>query len=345
MCVLVDDVGSFPLPPSTNRSLFEDAYILARKAILEGDDIMKDDFLATNFYQIIIESLKKKYDSGLDVISYPQHYDMHMQFTGAIHDAMEEGSYVVDENKAVIPEMYVIKEEARRLYEYAGDKIALRVCITGPMELYLKEIGPTAYRDVLMMFAETVRLFAKNSVLNSKYIETKVIALDEPSFGFRDVNADKETIRKILERAFEVSGVTKQIHLHSPSRIKDILNVKNIDVFSLEYAASPRNIRMVSKRDLEEADKRVRVGVSRTDIHSLTAELHDQGIYHPTREQLVESEKTIKKRFQKAKRKYGNTMTFTGPDCGLGGWPNSETAQLLLERTVSAVKSVERNSP
>ena len=31
-------------------------------------------------------------------------------------------------------------------------------------------------------------------------------------------------------------------------------------------------------------------------------------------------------------------MTFTGPDCGLGGWPNQEAAALLLERTVKAVK-------
>jgi methionine synthase II (cobalamin-independent) len=32
-------------------------------------------------------------------------------------------------------------------------------------------------------------------------------------------------------------------------------------------------------------------------------------------------------------------MTFTGPDCGLGGWPSQEAAQLLLEHTVKAVKA------
>jgi methionine synthase II (cobalamin-independent) len=32
-------------------------------------------------------------------------------------------------------------------------------------------------------------------------------------------------------------------------------------------------------------------------------------------------------------------MTFTGPDCGLGGWPTQEAAQLLLTRTVKAVKT------
>jgi methionine synthase II (cobalamin-independent) len=46
----------------------------------------------------------------------------------------------------------------------------------------------------------------------------------------------------------------------------------------------------------------------------------------------------ITKRYQIAKQKYGDIMTFTGPDCGLGGWPSQEAAQLLLKRTVEAVK-------
>jgi methionine synthase II (cobalamin-independent) len=33
-------------------------------------------------------------------------------------------------------------------------------------------------------------------------------------------------------------------------------------------------------------------------------------------------------------------MTFTGPDCGLGGWPSQEAAKLLLEHSVQAVKSI-----
>jgi methionine synthase II (cobalamin-independent) len=54
---------------------------------------------------------------------------------------------------------------------------------------------------------------------------------------------------------------------------------------------------------------------------------------------MVESEDTIGKRFMAAKEKYGDRMTFTGPDCGLGGWPTQEAAQLLLKRTVDAVKA------
>ncbi|MDH5734442.1 MAG: hypothetical protein OEY88_11785 [Candidatus Bathyarchaeota archaeon] len=338
MNILIDDIGSFPLPPNISRRLFNKAYVLARDAIINGRNIKKDEFLLNNFYQVIIDSFRKKLNAGLDVVNYPQHYDMHKQFADVVHNAMDKGTYIVDEKNAVIPEIYVIGEEAKRLYRETGSKVSLRVCVTGPLELYLKEIGTTPYKDVLLMFAETVRLFAENSILNSKYVTTEVIALDEPSFGFQDISADTDTLLDVLEKAFDFKGVIRHIHLHSPSRVRDILDVKNLDVLSFEYAASPKNIESVSKNMLDSADKQIRVGISRTDIDSIIAELCDKGITKPTAEQLVESEGAIRKRFINAKEKYGEMMTFAGPDCGLGGWSTQEAAQLLLKRTVSAVK-------
>jgi len=339
MNVLVDDAGSFPLPQSIDRKLFNNAYAIARQVIINRKDIKKEEFLLKNFYNVITESFKKKLETGLDIVNYPQHYDMHKQFTETIQEATNKGTYVVEEKGAIIPEVSIIKEEAERLSKEIGKKIPLRVCITGPMELYLKMIGKIPYKDILLMFAETVRRFAKNSILNSKYVKTEVVSLDEPSFGFQEVTADKETILEVLEKAFDFSGVVKQIHLHSSSRVADLLAVKNLDVLSFEYAASPKNIEAVSKKMLEEADKQIRVGISRTDVDSIMAELYGKGITKPNPEDLVESEDIIKKRFLKAKEKYGERMTFTGPDCGLGGWPTQEAAQLLLKRTVNAVKS------
>lgn len=340
MDTFVDDIGSFPLPPSTDRKLFSRAYALAREAITRGKDIKKEEFLLKNFYQIVIDSFRKKLETGLDIANYPQHYDMRTQFTEVIRQAMNEGTYIVDEKNAIIPEVYVINKEAEGLCKEFGKKVSLRVCITGPLELYLKEVGTTPYKEVLLMFVETVKRFAKNSILNSKYIKTEVVSLDEPSFGFQEVSTDRNTILDIFEKAFDFTGAVKQIHLHSTSRLTDLLEVKNLDVLSLEYAASPKNIETVSKEMLEKADKQIRVGISRTDIDSIMAELYEKGITKPTPEQLVESEEVIKTRFLTAKRKYGERMTFTGPDCALGGWPTQEAAQLLLKRTVNAVKSV-----
>lgn len=339
MEVFVDDVGSFPLPKSIERKVFDEAYKLAREHVANGKNLRENPFLYKNFYEVVVESFFRKLKTGLDVVNYPQHYDIRRQFAEPIHKAMERGTYIVEEKDAIIPEVHVINEEAKRIYEGIGKRIALRVCVTGPLELYLKEIGTTLYKDVLFMFAETVRRFAKNAILNSKYVKTEVVALDEPSFGFQEISADKETTVEALEKALNFEGdVQKHIHMHSPARIVDILNVKNLDVVSIEYAASPCSLEFISKSILEKTDKFIRVGIARTDIDSIIAELYEKGITKPEIGQLVEDEKTIRKRFENATEKFGERMTFTGPDCGLGGWPTQEAAQLLLERTVRAVK-------
>jgi len=335
---LVDDIGSFPLPLGVNRETYNKAYQLAREALVDGRDIRKDEFTRANFYDVTINSFKNKIRTGLDVVNSPWHYDGIRQVSDAVHKAMEKGTFVVDEKDAFLPEARVIEAEAKSLCEECGKKIALRACMFGPMEQYLKEIGTIPYRDVLDGFAETIRRFAKNSIVDTKYVKTEVISIDEPSFGFLNIAAESEVLCEVLEKAFDFQGAVRQIHLHSASRLPDLLEVENIDVVSFEYAGSPKNIESVSRKMLEDADKHIRVGVSRTDIDSIMAELNDKGVTKPTAEQLVEKGEAIKKRYLSAKEKYGDRMTFTGPDCGLGGWPTQEAAQLLLKRTVDAIK-------
>jgi 5-methyltetrahydropteroyltriglutamate--homocysteine methyltransferase len=338
MDTLVDDVGSFPLPPEVDEETFNRAYRHARENIVSGADVRKEEFLRKNFWEVTLEAFKKKLASGLDVVTYPQQYDGINQVSDVIHRAMENGSFLVEEKQAVLPEVHVINEEAKALSEAYGEAIPFRVAIFGPLEQYLKEIGTTPYSDVLDSFAETIRRFAKNSILNSKHVKTEVVSIDEPSFGFQTIAAGSDVIRGVLEKAFDFQGAVRQIHLHSASRLPDVLEVENIDVVSFEYAASLKNIEVISRKMLENADKHIRVGVSRTDIDSIVAELYDKGVTKPTAEQLIEDEKTIRKRYVAAKEKFGERMTFTGPDCGVGSWPSQEAACLLLEKTVKAVK-------
>lgn len=339
METLVDDIGSFPLPVEVNRDTYNRAYQLAREAMINGQDASADPFIRENFYNVTINSFKKKIDTGLDVINSPWHYDGIRQVSDAIHKAMEKGTFIVDEKDALLPEVAVIKAEAKNLSEELGRTISLRACMFGPMEHYLQEIGTIPYKDVLEGFAETIRRFAKNSIINTKYVKTEVISIDEPSFGFLNIAAENDVLREVLEKACDFQGAVRQIHLHSTSRLPDLLQVENIDVVSFEYGASPKNIENVSLKMLADADKQIRVGVSRTDIGSIMAELNDRGVPKPTIEQLVESAEVIKRRYISAKTKYGDRMTFTGPDCGVGGWPSQEAAQLLLKRTVDAIKN------
>jgi 5-methyltetrahydropteroyltriglutamate--homocysteine methyltransferase len=90
---------------------------------------------------------------------------------------------------------------------------------------------------------------------------------------------------------------------------------------------------------LDQADKQIRVGVARTDIDTIWAELYEKGFTEPTAEQIVEPLDVIQKRYRFAKEKYGDRMTFTGPDCGMGSWPTQEASALLLKRVVEAVKT------
>ncbi|MCW3996643.1 MAG: hypothetical protein NWE98_10925 [Candidatus Bathyarchaeota archaeon] len=342
METLIDDIGSFPLPTGVNREAFAKAYRQTRETILNGKDPTLDETLQRNFCSVVIDSFRRKVACGLDVVNFPQQYSGMRQVGDAVHEAMEQGSFVVDKERAILPEIYIINKHAKLLSEEFGKKIQLRVSIFGPIEQYLNEIGATAYPDVLDGFAQTINRFAKNAILNNKYVETTVISIDEPSLGHHNLSATPELIRETLEKAYDFSGPTKQIHLHFTSEIHNLLSVKGLDVLSFEYAASPRNIDDVPKSMLEKADKQIRVGVARTDIDAIWAELYEKGFSKPANEQLVEPQEIIAKRYKIAKEKYGERMTFTGPDCGLGSWPSQEAAQLLLQRTVQAVKQADK---
>jgi 5-methyltetrahydropteroyltriglutamate--homocysteine methyltransferase len=339
MDTLVDDIGSFPLPIGIKREEYAKAYEAARQAIINHQDPSKDEFIQKNFYSIVVESFKIKIRTGLDVVNFPQHFSGIRQVGDAIHTAMEKGSFIVDQELAFLPEIYVISQEAKRLSEEFNKKIQLRVSIFGPIEQYLSEVGATAYPDVLDGFAQTINRFAKNSILNNKYIETRVISIDEPSLGHSSFSGSSEMVCQTLEKAYDFKGPIRQIHLHFASGVHDLLSVKNLDVLSFEYAASPKNIEAVPKSVLDKADKQIRVGIARTDIDGIWAELYEKGFANPSNEQLVDSVDAIKNRYREAKEKYGDRMTFTGPDCGLGGWPSQETAELVLKRTVEAVKT------
>lgn len=339
MDTLLDDIGSFPLPTGIKRDNFNRAYELAREAIINYQDPSRDEFTKKNFYDVVVESFKAKLACGLDVTNFPQHYSGIRQVGDAVHAAMEKGSFVVDQEMAFLPEVYVLNQEAKNLSEESGKKIQLRVSIFGPIEQYLAEVGTTAFPDVLDGFAQTINRFAKNSVLNTKHIETTVISIDEPSLGHTNLSATPELIRETLQKAYDFHGPTKQVHLHFSTGIYDLLSVQGLDVLSFEYAASPKNIESVPKSMLERADKQIRVGVSRTDIDSIFAELYEKGITKPSDEDLVDLVDVIRGRYRVAKEKYGELLTFTGPDCGLGSWPSQDAAALVLKHTVEAVKT------
>ncbi|MEM2925355.1 MAG: hypothetical protein QXJ68_06660 [Methanocellales archaeon] len=333
--VYVDDIGSLPLPRRSDitKEKFASLYIEQQEIAAQ-----KGKIESQLFYDVIASALWLKVESGLDVINYPQLYNMYDQFLIAMRNHEIE-PFLIKEKYAVIPELFVVKEEARKYHEQKGERLKLRVCVTGPLELYQRSgFGTYIYEDILRNFALSVNAFLRNSLIKDKYIETFVVAIDEPSLGYSDLlNISDEELIKTYELTTKGISILIQIHLHSLNAVRIPLMTKNINVLTVESAANPENLKSISKAELEAYDKFIRVGVTRTNINAIYAEYLERGI-EPSDVELVDDEDLIRKRFENAKELFGERLSFTGPDCGLGSWPSQEAAFELLKRTVRAIK-------
>ncbi len=335
--VYADDIGSFPLPKEIKKEEFSKIYFRNYDKILRGEE--PDEI----FKKSIFTSLKYKIKAGLDYVTYPQHFDMHKQFLEPILKYQSE-PYLIDEKKAIIPEVKVVEEFSKEYYEETGEPLKLRVCVTGAVELYLRtEFGTYVYPEVLMNIAESVNRFLKNSLVDKKYIKAEVFSIDEPSLGLADImNLDEETLIKALDKSVEsVKDKHVQIHLHSLKMAESVVKCDNIKILTGEFASTPINAELIKKEDLERYDKFLRAGITRTNIDTIIGELVEKGVKY-TEYDLIDDKETIKKRFKWLLEKFGNRILFAGPDCGLGSWPSQEVAYELLRRTVEAVRETGR---
>ncbi|MFQ6137433.1 MAG: hypothetical protein ACE5PM_09685, partial [Candidatus Hydrothermarchaeales archaeon] len=333
MSVLIDDIGSFPLPEGISKEEFSKVYPLAREQVAKGKDITETPRLFEKFYEVVKGSLEFKIDSGIDVVNYPQHYDMHRQFLEPIEE-FQEDPFLIEKGHAVMPELFVIERESRRLFDERGERLDLKVCVTGALELHLKtDFGFYIYEEVLNNLAESVNRFLKNSILDTKYVKTVVVAIDEPSLGFVDLmNIEEEALISALDKSVRDIPAEVQIHLHTLKAVEVPLQVEGIDVIAAEFAATPKNMEILKKRELEDNDKFIRAGVTRTDFDAILAGYLDKGV-QPSQDRLIDDVEVIRKRYERAEDIFGERMTFAGPDCGLGSWPTQEVARELLRRT------------
>ncbi len=331
---VVDDIGSFPLPKWISRSEFDELYPRVTADLLgtkQGEDykILKG---------VVLESFEQKLRSGIDVVTYPQHYDMHKQFLEPIERSQQE-PFLIKESQARLLEVEIIREGAKELKDRGGEKINLRACVTGPIELYLRtEFGANIYKDILLNLARSVNSFLKNSILKGPDIRTASLSIDEPSIGYTDIlNAGRDDLIDALETSLRGIKVPVQIHLHTMKAVDLALQTTGVTSITGEFAASPENIKLIRKKDLESYDKFLRAGVTRTNIDSIIAEYLDKGI-EPPPHMLIDSKADIKARIKRLDKTFGDRISSYGPDCGLGSWPTQEVAGELLKHTNEAVK-------
>ncbi len=317
--MIFDDIGSFPLPEGIDREWVEMNF-----QSKEYREMVKRAFI-----------MKAKV---VELPNYPQFRDMNEMFLSIIRrEENQEAPYLIKKSKAIIPEVEALKE--MRINK-------LRVCITGPFELYIKEFGTKIYDDALEAFSTSVYRFAEKAC---EFDAVKCISLDEPSLGTNpELQPSKDQIEMAYEK-FSKIGVDVQIHLHSPIFYIELLDIEGIDVIGIEYARDERAINLIEVEDLESYDKFLRVGVARSDFDSIMAEYmakSGKDIWRDRAEMFraleeMENIKTISKRIENALRRFDDRLKYIGADCGLMSFPTQEIAIKLLENIKKAKEGFE----
>ncbi len=312
--IFFDDVGSYPLPKGIKlKDLSQEQYL----------ELVKNAFL-------------QKISAGVEVPTYPQFRDMIRMFMDPIENPeLTESPYLIKKEYADILELKAIPKDQK-----------VRICVTGPIELYISAFGATNYTDILYNLAESVARFIEKA---KEQNNIAVASLDEPSLGISsNIVFEEADILKALEIASApCEKIDCEVHLHSPLYAGLCSHVPGINIVGIESAAHPDYLRLIDIRLLEDTDTYLRAGIARTDILSMAAGLNDKlGINlwdDPARLEReimsLESPQTIEKRLEHAYSLFGDRLRAVGPDCGLGSWPSQAMACMLLSNCAMSVKS------
>jgi 5-methyltetrahydropteroyltriglutamate--homocysteine methyltransferase len=325
--ILFDDIGSYPLPAGMSR-----------------DKLPKGD----SYLELVKDALAQKIEAGVERPTYPQFRDMIKMFMDPIEDpSQSESPYVVRPEHARILELEALEALGEEM-EKEGKRLLARVCVTGPVELYLVRFGATDYVDILENLAASVARFLEEAK-KGRHFEVSVASLDEPSLGISpNVIFSDDQISDALEiAALPCEKIDCEVHLHSPLMAELCSGVPGINVIGVESAANPDYLKLVDRKVLEDHDAYIRAGIARTDINALVARLNDRLETNLWKEPerlerevfAAESVELMEKRLAEACRLFGDRVRYAGPDCGLGSWPSQKMAANHLANCARAIAS------
>ncbi len=324
--IISDDIGSFPLPEGVKRDG------------LEGEE----------FEEVVRGIMQRKISTGIQRPNYPQVKDMISQFFSSIEESQDGGeAWLIEKERAKIPEIKIIDDVAKEYYEKNSRPLELRVCVTGPLELYLEKVSNQVQGDLLMNLAESVSRFVENSLVDKEYMKTRTVSIDEPSLGLNpNIVAEQEDLVKALDLAVSpAKGLDIQVHLHAPNSADLIYETENVGIIGIETAEEPKFLEDIDKDDLEQHDKFLRVGIARSNIFGIAADYKEGNGVDVWKEKdfaamvnEMENVNIMKKRLENSLKVFDDRIKYAGPDCGLSAWPSQDSAELLLRNAAMVVE-------
>ncbi|RLI21181.1 hypothetical protein DRO54_04420 [Candidatus Bathyarchaeota archaeon] len=353
------DVGSLP-PKMSHRELSE-----MFKVYEQGDSQ-----LSNSLEELIVNSFLDKLLAGIDIPNYPQFRDMNEMFLQMINgiEKIREGYVEIESlslkaGKEKIPEVRIIEKHSKRIFDILGESFRLKICITGPYTLSTL----FAYKNekTFLNLGKVLARIVKENLFSNKFGKVFMVTLDEPVFGvMSDPMVDYGSVgREALLKAWEtilkeaaVRNVMTGMHLHSTAD-ELFWYVESLKVVE-SHVDDPLYQRKANRRKLEEYDKFLKASICKTDYDQLireklaknsqsklelderTAETWKgirKGMINS--KTFLEDKNLMKKRLEKNLETFGaERVLYAGPECGLGGFPNYETAIEYLRRVAEAVK-------
>jgi len=203
-----------------------------------------------------------------------------------------------------------------------------------------------------MNFAGSISRFIENSLLDTGFMKTALLSIDEPGLGLNpNLAVDWDVLADAWEVAVKKAGRRDvEIHLHSVNMIDALYPVDGINVIGVEYAASPGALGLIDRCEIESYDKFLRVGVARTDIVRMVPEYNERygADLWNTRDfsgltARMENVGNITKRLEKAYSIFGDRIKICWPRLRAGGWPGQDAAYALLRNTADAIDAFNRD--
>lgn len=326
------------------------------------------------FERKIVDSFLDKLRAGVDVPNYPQFRDMNQMFLDMIEGIgridsgyVETSDLSVENGKGIIPETSVLETCSAEIGQRFGP-FQLRVCVTGPYTLS----SFFAYKDknTFTRLGQILTEIIGNNIFNNKHASVRLIAVDEPVFGFVDdplLDRGSET-RENLLKAWESmmqkavsKGAQTSLHLHNTSN-ELFWEIKSLEIVE-SHALDPLYQNDRTKELLESHDKFLNASISVTNFDELirtkiiataNQKPNEQVINEKiaetwkklSKKQLdprifVENVEVMKERLVKIVNRFGhNRVSYAGTECGLKSFPTYDTALECLRRMSLAAKSV-----